>query len=84
MRTIFIFTPFNSGIVYFVLEGDYRYLDNVGIGLLNEDESLQDKLNDLVYDSEGNPRVKFLQKFPVNEFFKGSPYDIVVVECGMY
>jgi len=79
MKTVVIWDTMEADIKFFVLEGDYRHLDQVYLNSCGEDqiEEKQDELNDvLAYDEHGRPKVKMLDSFPLEE----KP-DFVVV-CG--
>jgi len=77
MKTIFIYDQCGQATVsFFVLEGDYRHLNNVYVNSL-EDEDKQQEILNLIYNEEGTVNVEMLQNFPVEEMRQ--PCYVVVV-----
>lgn len=80
-KTVLIWDQIGEAPLHFiVLDGDYRHLDGIYINSSGseEDERKQDELSDLIYDSDGNHRQKWLDKFPVDVVGDG----VVVIVAG--
>jgi len=72
MKTVFIWDELQGELQFFVVEGDFRHLNNTYINSV-EDEDKQDELNKiLAYDNEGKPEVTMLTEFPIQEVKDGA------------
>jgi len=72
MKTVFIWDELQGELQFFVVNGDFRHLNNTYINSV-EDEDKQDELNKiLAYDNEGNPEVTMLTEFPIQEVKDGA------------
>jgi hypothetical protein len=79
MKTIFIYNQGTEiALQYFVLEGDYSHLNGTYINY--GDGKLEDELSDILdYDDVGNPKVRMLDSFPVDQVIPGT----IVIEVGI-
>lgn len=72
MKTVFIWDEMQGEMKFFVVEGDYRHLNNIYING-SDDDNLVDQLNEVIdYDAEGNPKVIMLTEFPVQDVKDGA------------
>lgn len=60
-KTLFLFLEFEETF-FFEVEGNFKKFNNVYIGSVSDDKSLQQELNDLVYDENGGRKVKVLDE----------------------
>lgn len=68
MQTIIIWDTIGmSPIQFFVLDGDYRQLSNIYINA-GDNQVLEDKLYDLIYDGDGLYVQTPLKNFPSDVF----------------
>jgi hypothetical protein len=72
MKTVFIWDEMVGEIKFFVVDGDYRHLNNIYINGSDDDEKL-DQLNEiLAYDDAGKPKVTMLTEFPAQDVKDGA------------
>ena len=85
IKTIVIWDVLSEGpIQFFVLDGDYQYLDGT---YLNSSEwvNKQQQLDDLMYvdsTTSGEMRVELKDEFPFNIFAENQLKNIRVIRCG--
>lgn len=77
MKTVVIWDTIEDAIRFFVLNGDFTRLDGVYINQC-QDKELESELAAIVYDKDGNEKIKMLGHFPTNEIKK----DTAVIACG--
>jgi hypothetical protein len=84
-QTVIIYDQCEANLTFFVLDGDYRHLNNVYInqcvGKTKKEqkaaEKLQDELNNLVYDQKtGATILPILTVFPIEAVQSGA--DVIV------
>jgi len=71
----------DGDIIFMVLDGDYSRFDKIYINQYTKDESkeeLVDELCDLIYDKDGNRKLKSTDTFPVEQIDQ----NIIVIVCG--
>lgn len=81
MNTIFIWDELDAGIKFFSLDGDLSKFDRIyinGVAANSRVRSLQNQLTKLVYDGNGNVRVRKLDEFPVDQFYGKDQTKIIV------
>lgn len=74
MKTIMIFD--NCGevpIQFYVLRGNYMHLDGVYVNSTKCKQKLQDEITNLMYDAEGNTKLKPYKRFPIKTACAGAP-----------
>jgi len=77
MKTVLIYDQCGEdSISYIVLSGDYSRFDQVYI---NTEDPKADELSELLYDEEGNLKVKLRKKFPYKAVNAGAK----VYVCGL-
>lgn len=88
MKTLFVWNDFESPAKFFFLAGDHSKLNGVYINSM-DNAHLQDELNDLVYDPDGNVKVKMKDNFPLDEVYQlivqsvaMMQKQVVVANCG--
>lgn len=77
LKTIVIWEESDTPLKFFILDGDYRNLDDVHINSCSDAE-LENELISVVYDN-CETKVAMLKKFP--NIFKQFP-DTAVIVCG--
>lgn len=84
MNTIVIWNVAETiGVKYFLLKGNFSYLDNVYINTCGSREysALVRELDDLVFDENGTYKVFLLDKFPIHEILNDNMTKVVC--CGI-
>lgn len=72
MKTVFIWDEMQGELKFFVVDGDYRHLNNIYINTVDNEEQ-QDQLNEVLgYDEQGQPKITMLTEFPVQEVKDGA------------
>lgn len=78
-QTVLIYDQCGQEDVQFVvLDGDYSELNGIYINNAHQEESDQERLNDLIYDEDGLHKVQFMKEFPVDAVKAGA----VVIVAG--
>ena len=75
MKTLFLFEEIPEDSFFFEVEGDYSDLNEVYVNSSDDEEKVM-SLNRVVYDSEGDYKVKALDK-PTRDWD-------VFVKCGIF
>lgn len=79
-RTIVIWNEVGDELRFFVVDKDLSEFQDIYINIDYEDEQLTDKLNSLVYNEDGEYKVKMLRRFPLEAII---PNETAVITCGL-
>ena len=80
MKTIVIWDSCEASICFFVLDGNYEHFNNVYINSTVHSDKVQNELNDLMMDDEGNFKHEQLDDFPLYEMTENN---VAVIVAGV-
>jgi hypothetical protein len=72
MKTVFIWDEMMGEIRFFVVDGDFRHLDQTYINDSDDEDKLKQLNQVLDYDIDGEPKVRMITDFPTEEVKNGA------------